>query len=255
MSITSGVPEPGGDRGAAQRRTERSALRWRRVFPGAEDQIGAMRRWLASLLPDSPTRDDVVLVASELAGNALRHTASGRGGWFAVEITRWGSMVQVAVADQGGSAQPHVIEDLMAEHGRGLMLVRGLAARMGYCGDERGRLVWARILWDEPADTAEPVAGDWYEDAISDGEAALASRFVGVPAWFGRATLQWWALGPAGLVTAPSARELGELLNRLRNSRAWRQAHRAEAVHVWRGLRPGRFRHRYVPVLVTAGQS
>jgi len=58
-----------------------------------------------------------------------------------------------------------------AEHGRGLLLVRGLSARTG---------------------------------------------FGGAPAWFGRSTLQWWALaGSAGLVTAPSARELAGLLRRL----------------------------------------
>jgi hypothetical protein len=41
------------------------------------------------------------------------------------------------------------------------------------------------------------------------GEAALARRFAGVPAWFGRATMAWWAVaGPAGLVSAPTAREV-----------------------------------------------
>ena len=76
-----------------------SGLRWRRVFPGEGSQLGVLRRWLASLLPQCPARDDVTLVASELGTNAIVHTASGRGGWFAVEITWHRAVVRVAVAD------------------------------------------------------------------------------------------------------------------------------------------------------------
>ena len=196
-------------------------LRWRRVFPGEERQLGELRRWLAALLPDHPARDDAALVATELASNAVRHTASGRGGWFAAEITWHVSMVQVAIADSGGPGQPHIIEDPAAEHGRGLQLVRGLSTRSGACGDQRGRLVWAHILWPQPAD-GSPGTEDPYEAAIRDAETALANRFTDVPAWFGRATLQWWALSPAGLVTAPSAQELAGRLQRLAATRTER---------------------------------
>ena len=202
MPITSEAPEPERGRPAAPPPST-PGLRWRRVFAGEEGQLAAMRRWPMTLLPDGPARDDAVLVAAELAGNALRHTASGRDGWFAVEITWHASTVQVAVADQGAPTQPYVIDDPMAEHGRGLMLVRGLSVRMGYCGDERGRLVWARVLWDQSAGVEQPAGRDPFEAAIRNDEAVLTGRFAGVPAWFGRATLQWWALGPAGLVTAP----------------------------------------------------
>jgi serine/threonine-protein kinase RsbW len=64
-----------------------------------------MRRWLASLLPECPAREDVVCVATELGTNAVRHTASGRGAWFAVEVTWHRSVVRVAVADGGAPAQ------------------------------------------------------------------------------------------------------------------------------------------------------
>ena len=63
--------------------------RWRRLFPGHKRELSQMRRWLSALLPDCPARDDLLSIATELASNALQHTASGRdGGWFAVEITR-----------------------------------------------------------------------------------------------------------------------------------------------------------------------
>lgn len=120
-------------------------LRWRRVFPGEEHQPRVLRRWLASLLPECPARDDVTCVASELGANAIRHTASGRGGWFAAEITWYGTMVRVAVADAGAPSGPCLVDDPGSENGRGLIVVRGLSVGSGVCGDHRGRLVWADI--------------------------------------------------------------------------------------------------------------
>jgi hypothetical protein len=191
-------------------------LRWRRVFPGHVRELSDMRRWLSLLLPDCPARESVLIVATELGSNAIQHTASGRGGWFAVEIAWHPSAVHVAVADSGSPAEPHVIDAPAGEHGRGLLLVRGLSARTGQTGDQRGRLVWAQIPWDGPSPAVPASSQDPYLAAIRDGEAALARRFAGVPAWFGRSTLAWWAVaGPDGLVSAPSARELAGLLYRL----------------------------------------
>jgi Histidine kinase-like ATPase domain len=190
-----------GRRAAVPAAAVASALRWREVFQGEERQLGVVRRWLASLLPECPARDDVISVATELGSNALRHTASGRSGLFAIEVTWHESVVRVAVADSGGPTEPHVIEDPAVEHGRGLLLVRGLSVRTGVTGDHRGRLVWADIAWDG-------------SNAPARALAALARRFD-VPAWFGRSTLAWWALaGPDELVTAPSAQELADLLYR-----------------------------------------
>ena len=84
------------------------ALRWRRVFPGQEAELRQVRYWLAELLPDCPARGDVVTVTFELAANAVRHSASGLGGFFAVELS-WlanPATVRVAVADAGGLRWP-----------------------------------------------------------------------------------------------------------------------------------------------------
>jgi hypothetical protein len=120
-----------------------------RVFPGEAFQLSAVRRWLMSLLPDVPARDDVASVATELGSNAIRHTANGQGGSFAVEVTWWPQVVRVAVADSGGVSEPLLVSDPMGESGRGLLLVRGLAIRAGVCGDHRGRLVWADVRWEQ----------------------------------------------------------------------------------------------------------
>jgi serine/threonine-protein kinase RsbW len=124
-----------------------SGLRWRELFPGEERQLSAVRRWVEAFLPQCPARDDVTCVATELGTNAVRHTASGRGGWFAVEISWHQQCVRVAVTDSGAPDGPRMIDDPLAVHGRGLRIVQGLSARTGVCGDHQGRLVWADIPW------------------------------------------------------------------------------------------------------------
>jgi serine/threonine-protein kinase RsbW len=195
-----------------------SGMRWRRVFLGEDRQLSVLRRWLESLLPDCAARGDVASVATELGTNAIRHTASGQGGWFAVEITWHQPAVRVAVADCGSPGEPRVIDDPAGEHGRGLLLVRGLSVRTGVCGDHRGRLVWADVPWSDAGAPEATSAQDPYQAAIDAGQAGLASRFTSVPAWFGRCTLQWWALAGGELVTAPSAQELAGLLGRVLDS-------------------------------------
>ena len=127
--------------------------RWRRDFPGNEAELRPLREWLARLLPDAPARDDAIMVAVELATNAVKYTASGRGGSFAVEIT-WHAQpttVRIAVVDGGAPTGPQESSghDVLGEHGRGLQVVLGLASRTGACGDEGGRLIWADVPWTD----------------------------------------------------------------------------------------------------------
>jgi histidine kinase-like protein len=229
--------EETGQRPPAPTAFPADAPRWRRAFEGDERQLGVMRRWLGSVLPACPARDDAISVATELASNALRHTTSGNGGLFAVEITWHESVVRVGVADGGGPAEPHVIEDPDGEHGRGLLLVRGLSQRTGVTGDRHGRLVWADIAWDGPR-PAFVATADLDEAAIRDGEATLARSFAGVPAWFGRSTREWWALAsPTELVTAPTAPALATLLHRLLSAPPAPQPGAADDAHSDEGAR------------------
>src|ERR1022692_3156278 len=146
MTATDGAREQGtGSLGGSS--VPVSGLRWRRVFPGEERQLGVLRRWLALLLPDCAARDDVTCVATELGTNAVRHTASGRGGWFAVEITWHRAVVRVAVADGGAPGGPQVIGDPDGEHGRGLLVVAGPSAPTRGGGVPRGRPCWAHVCW------------------------------------------------------------------------------------------------------------
>lgn len=209
-------------------------LRWRRVFPGEEAQIRELRKWLGELLPGCVVRDDVIIVAVELATNAVRHTASGRGGWFAVEVTWHRQAIRVAVADQGAPTGPRLPAepDPMRETGHGLVLVAGLSRRTGVTGGQRARLVWAEVPCEGEKAPDTDAIPDGYEETIRDGEDLLARRHRDVPAWFGRSTLQWWALAtrPEGhrLVTAGSPQELASLLDTLHAP-----AIRPEPLGVW----------------------
>ncbi|HET9896562.1 MAG TPA: ATP-binding protein [Streptosporangiaceae bacterium] len=104
-----------------------------------------MRRWIEWALPDCPGRDDVASVATELASNAIRHTRSGCGGAFVVEISRSAETVRVAVTDGGAPGAPRLVDDPDGETGRGLVLVRALAVSTGVRGDHRSRMVWAEV--------------------------------------------------------------------------------------------------------------
>jgi anti-sigma regulatory factor (Ser/Thr protein kinase) len=217
MTATSGVPEHGVPPSGGPQ-APLPGTKWRRTFPGEVRQLGVVRRWLESLLPDCPARDDLACVATELGTNAILHTASGQGGYFVLEITWQGPAVRVAVEDNGAAGTPQVIDDPAGEQGRGLLVVQGLSERFGVSGEQRGRTVWAEIAWGDagaarPASPQEP-----YDTVIHEGLADLASRFAGIPAWFGRFTLQWWALVRGGLISAPSAQDLASLLGRLADS-------------------------------------
>jgi anti-sigma regulatory factor (Ser/Thr protein kinase) len=217
MTASSGAP----DQGVPQSRGPSAPslkTRWRRVFPGEKRQLSVVRRWLESLLPGCSARDDVLLIATELGANAIRHTASGRGGHFVLEVTWRDSVVRVAVEDGGGASVPQVIDDPAGEQGRGMLVVQGLSVRLGVLGDHMGRTVWAEVPWGD-VDAALPAPPqDSHDEVIRDGLADLAGRFAGIPTWFGRSTLQWWGLARGRLVAAPSAQELAGLLGRVVDS-------------------------------------
>lgn len=155
------------------------ALRWRQAFPGDNAQIGVLRRWLESLLPSCPARDDLVSVAVELSTNAIRHTASGNGGQFAVEVTWSVQMARVVVYDGGAPDGPRVIEDPLGETGRGLLMVNTLSVRRGVSGNAQGRVVWADMPWAGPGGPGQPEFRDGFATAIREAEASLARRYPG----------------------------------------------------------------------------
>jgi anti-sigma regulatory factor (Ser/Thr protein kinase) len=112
--------------------------------------VPLVRAFVASQLGDDwPGLDDVLLLVSEISANAVRHTASGSGGWFRVALSMTGLTARIEVSDDGGSSRPKVADSSedagIMTGGRGLRIVDVLADRWGHCGDELGRVVWFEV--------------------------------------------------------------------------------------------------------------
>jgi anti-sigma regulatory factor (Ser/Thr protein kinase) len=84
--------------------------------------------------------EDVRLVVSELAANAVTHAQSP----FAVTLSRANGSVLLAIKDESTSVPVRSAPDVMDMSGRGLMIVESLCREWGVSIDGRGRKsVWA----------------------------------------------------------------------------------------------------------------
>ena len=118
----------------------------RRVFPGDPAQVAHARRFVQrTLAPHGPVAD-AALLTSELATNAIRHTATGQGGTFEIIICQRPATVRIAVVGAGSPAIPAPLRpgDL-ASSGRGLALVDALARQWGQHGNRHSRAVWFEL--------------------------------------------------------------------------------------------------------------
>ena len=101
-----------------------------RIFGGYPQEIRSVRDFVRAAVRGCPVADDVVLLASELATNAVLHTASGAGGTFSVCVHVQGGWVRTEVHDLGADAAPSVRPPGSSEEsGAGLKLVDMLADR------------------------------------------------------------------------------------------------------------------------------
>lgn len=120
---------------------------------GTAESVAWARRWAVGQLATAPqnTRDDVELIMSEMATNAVRYTEGAVyrvGVHLITEVT-----AAIEVIDSGAWTTPQVqrpAED--AEGGRGLAVVQALADGWGTeITPEGERLVWALIRWTPAA--------------------------------------------------------------------------------------------------------
>lgn len=119
-----------------------------RIFCGTAEQVSQVRQFVRSELVGHPALSDAVTVASELAANAIAHTASGQeDGLFLVSLARLGPHhVAVLVTDQGSAGQPrtkHAHSD--DESGRGLAIVTACSCLVTSFGEQAMRTVMAII--------------------------------------------------------------------------------------------------------------
>ena len=122
----------------------------RRIFPGSYEQVRQVRLFVARVLDGCPVVDEAVLLSSELATNAIAHTASGQGGKFIVNVYRGDTRLMVTVRDDGSDRGPAVQpRGEVGESGYGLGLVELMADGWGHCGGPRSRVVWFTLEWKQ----------------------------------------------------------------------------------------------------------
>ena len=119
-----------------------------RAFLGLHEEVRNVREFVARVAGGCPGDEDVILLACQISTNAMVHTASGKGGTFAVVVHPLNGMVRVEVHDGGSESSPNVrTAGELAGSGRGLGLVESLATRWGHLGDQNGRVVWFEVDW------------------------------------------------------------------------------------------------------------
>ncbi|MFD1539717.1 ATP-binding protein [Nonomuraea guangzhouensis] len=122
------------------------------VLPGVAHSVAVARHCVGEMLAAAGHRgvEDVQLIVSELAGNALVHTASGLyGGVVTVEVVAIDAeIVRVEVTDDGADTVPRVrVSGDDDCHGRGLWLVEQVSLKWGVRLLGAGqRAVWAEVF-------------------------------------------------------------------------------------------------------------
>jgi len=105
-----------------------------RSFPGIPESVSAARSWVAGFFPSAAAAADAALMTSELATNAILHSASGLpGGTFTVSVRAGDGSVRVDVIDQGEAPGRTAAPGL----GKGLVIVGQLADESGADGPDR----------------------------------------------------------------------------------------------------------------------
>lgn len=115
-----------------------------RTYPGHPVQVQHVRRDARAALAGHPSAEDIIVLASELATNAIVHSPS-LGTTFEIRLQICPAYVRIECTDRGGDWA----DTPPGDHGRGLVLVETLAGGPGNWGTERTgsgqRTVWATV--------------------------------------------------------------------------------------------------------------
>ena len=124
-------------------------MEWSQTYPGCPSMVPAARAFVRAMLADCPRWRDAELIASELVGNSLRHTASGDGGEITVTVEVESGHARIAVHDAGaGDWQPFPGDPSdEADHGRGLLIAYQIADKIGHDVTKDGQTMWAELTW------------------------------------------------------------------------------------------------------------
>ena len=151
------------------------APRFRECFTGHPEQVARARHFVAAALAGCPAAADAELLTSELATNAVQHSATGHGGTFIVAISHGPGRVRVTVTDGGSATFPAVAvaDGELVTSGRGLLLVDcmadrwGYASASGYAGEASGPEPGGPEPGGPEPGGPEPSSTVWFELACS----------------------------------------------------------------------------------------
>jgi anti-sigma regulatory factor (Ser/Thr protein kinase) len=156
-ALDSSRPATSRQRLSAQNHPGADSRTWSPTAEG--NPVATARQWIRRTLPellDRPGRaelaDELDLVVSELAGNALRH--AGSIGF--VQLERHRSTLRVSIADPDERSPLVRAPTTTLESGRGMLLIEAVSRGWGVEPDliQGGKRVWADLSTDDSADTA-----------------------------------------------------------------------------------------------------
>ena len=116
------------------------------IFPARPSMVRVARYAARVILGEGPRIREALQIISELATNAILHSASRDGGTFELGITVTDGLVRIEVADAGSASTPGRTEDTN-DYGRGLLIVEQLADKWGTDSHENGDTWWAELSW------------------------------------------------------------------------------------------------------------
>jgi anti-sigma regulatory factor (Ser/Thr protein kinase) len=122
-----------------------TAATYQGTFSGRAGEAARVRREITSYLQDCPVTEDIVLIAHELAANAIVHSRS-RGATFTIRCQLSPRAARIEVEDMGGPWRPSQPDD----RPHGLDIVRALTGPNQWgtqVTGTGGRIAWARLTW------------------------------------------------------------------------------------------------------------
>lgn len=124
-----------------------TATDFERSYPGRVEQVREVCADLAAITDGGPLADDLILLTSELATNAVQHSRSGRpAGLFTVRMTLYpDDYAWIEVIDQGGKWTSD-----RRRHGLAILAAVAGDGNWGIEGDSACRVVWFRLNWPRP---------------------------------------------------------------------------------------------------------
>jgi anti-sigma regulatory factor (Ser/Thr protein kinase) len=125
--------------------TAQAATGYTSTFPGRADQLSQLRREITAYLAGCPAAGDIILIASELAANAILHTQS-RGGTFTIRCQLSARAARIEAEDLGGPWRPRDPGD----RPHGLDIIQALTGPDQWGTEPTGtggRTVWAQLTW------------------------------------------------------------------------------------------------------------